>query len=73
MSLYDPKKHSEYKFRAIVSAVLFFVIVVALWAKGAKGPAAWELIFFGLTFCAGSFVHALWALGKINSAQHAPK
>jgi len=49
------------------------VIVVALWAKGAKGPAAWELIFFGLTFCAGSFVHALWALGKINSAQHAPK
>lgn len=43
MAMYDAKKHGEYKFRLIISLILFFIILFALSLKGGNGPAALEL------------------------------
>ena len=72
MPMYDAKKRGEYKFRLIMSIILFFVILVALSFKGGYSRAALELTLIGFAFCFGSLGHSAWALRqikKINNEQ----
>ena len=70
MAMYDSKKSGEYKFRLIISIVLFFIIVVALSLKEENGPAGSELALIGFAFCFGSFGHSAWALRQIKKIKN---
>lgn len=72
MAMYDERKRGEYKFRLIMSIILFFIILVALFSKGINGPAASELALIGFAFCFGSFGHSAWALRQIKKNQERP-
>ena len=69
MAMYDAKKRGEYKFRLILSIILFVIIIFALSYKGGNGPAATELTLIGFAFCFGSFGHSAWALRQIKKTQ----
>lgn len=69
MAMYDAKKPREYKFRLIMSILLFFMLLVAISFKGGNGPAATELALIGFAFCFGSFWHSAWALRQIKKNQ----
>ena len=72
MAMYDAKKRSEYKFRLLLSIILFVIIIFALSYKGGDGPAATELTLIGFAFCFGSFGHSAWALRQIKKTQERP-
>ena len=73
MAMYDAKKRGEYKFRLILSIILFVIIIFALFYKGGDGPAASELTLIGFAFCFGSFGHSAWALRQIKKKQERPE
>ena len=70
MAMYDAKKRSEYKLRLIMSLILFFIIIGALFLKGGNGAAASELSLIGFAFSLGSFGHSAWALRQIKKSQN---
>ena len=72
MAMYDKKKRGEYKFRLIMSIVLFFIVLAALSFKAGNGPAASELALIGFAFCVGSFGHSAWALHQIKKNKKRP-
>ena len=72
MPLYDENKRGEYKFRLIMSIVVFFIILVAFSFKGGNGPAASELALIGFAFCVGSSGHSAWALRQIRKNKKRP-
>ena len=73
MAMYDAKKRGEYKFRLILSIILFVIIIFALFYKGGDGPAASELTLIGFAFCFISFGHSAWALRQIKKTQERPE
>ena len=73
MAMYNAKKRGEYKFRLILSIILFVIIIFALFHKGGNGPAASELILIGFAFCFWSFGHSAWALRQIKKTQERPE
>ena len=70
MALYDEKKRTEYKFRLILSVMLYVFILVALYFKRGNGPAASELALIGSAFCFGSIGHSAWALRQIKNTKN---
>ena len=63
--MYDKTKLSEYKFRAIVSIFLLFLLSYLVLFHEVKGPAVFEIVFIGGLFSVSSLFHSAWAIKMI--------